>query len=426
MLSKSSSQIDLNVEAMQSALVQSAFHKAHRLFGQQFAIEIKGHAEKYQVLLSKLAMACACGKTRRARETQSLIFRSFSAMLVCLIRSLDDEHGLTIEKVKSTADQLDPFSDCGESVVAWAKEKSSGFGWRPICSFGPKRQALHRLVVDVLQARFGDDNINFLSRGRGAERASDRIVELYEKHGFSHFVVTDIQNFFRSVQVGKVSELIGLPEAIVKNCVLMGPTVPLSIGGGLPPDCTIQTLDGAVREGLPQGSRASQVVAAILLGPALRSVISEERVILHGDDIALAAQHAGDATTLKKALIETLEAHPAGPFRIKHCDINTFQEGFNYLQYRHRRDPFTHHAYRHPSSRSYARYRKRVVGTFLTYKFPDAFKRTARYRYLWMKSFRRWKWICLSKLALWQMTIDAMDEGLKKRVAFQKKYFHPL
>jgi RNA-directed DNA polymerase len=424
MLSKSSSQFDLNVKAMKSALVQSAFHKALRLFGQQFAKEIEGHADKYQGLLSKLAAACACGKSKRARETQHLIFKSFSAKLVCLVRSLDDAHGLTIEKVKSTADQLDPFSDCGENVVAWAKEKSSGLGWRPICSFGPKRQALHRLVVDVLQARFGDDNINFLSRGRGAERASDRIVELHEKHEYSHFVIADIQNFFRSVQVGMVSELIGLPEAIVDNCILINSTVPLSIGGGFPPDCTIQTLDGAAREGIPQGSRASQVVAAILLGPALRSVTSEERVILHGDDITLAAQHAGDATTLKKALIETLESHPAGPFRIKHCDINTFQEGFNFLQYRHRCDPFNDHAYRHPSSRSYARYRKRVVQTFLTYKFPDAFKRIAKYRYLWIKSFRQWKWNPLSKFALWQMTTDAMDEGLKKRAAFQKKYFH--
>ena len=424
MLSKSSSQLHQNAEPMKSALVQSAFHKALLLFGQQFAIEIEGHAEKYQGLLGKLAFACASGKTRQAREAQTLIFRSFSAKLVCLVRSLDDGHGLTIEKVKSIAAQLNPFSDCGESVFAWAKEKSSGLGWRPICSFGPKRQALHRLVVDVLQARFGDDPINYLSRGRGAETASDRVVELYEKHAFSHFVTADIQNFFRSVQVGKVSKLIGLPEAIVKNCILIGPTVPLSIGGGLPPGCTIKTLDGAVREGVPQGSRASQVVAAILLGPALRSVTSEERVILHGDDITLAAQHAGDATTLKKALIETLESHPAGPFRIKHCEINTFQQGFNFLQYRHRRDPFTNRAYRHPASKSYARYRQRVVRTFLTYKFSEAFKRTARYRYLWMKSFRRWKWICLSKLALWQMTIDAMDEGLKKRAAFQKKFFH--
>jgi hypothetical protein len=99
---------------MKSALVQSAFHKALRLFGHQFAKEIEGHADNYQGRLSKLAIASSSGKARQAREAQFLIFRSFSAKLVCLIRSLDDEHGLTIEKVKSTADQLDPFSDCGE------------------------------------------------------------------------------------------------------------------------------------------------------------------------------------------------------------------------------------------------------------------------------------------------------------------------
>jgi RNA-directed DNA polymerase len=197
-----------------------------RLFGQQFAVEIEGHAHKYQVLLGKLATACACGKTKLARETQNLIFKSLSAKLVCLVRSLDGEHGLTVEMIRSTADQLDPFSDCGEGVFAWAKEKSPGLGWRPICSFGPKRQSLHRLVADVLQARFGDDKINYLSRGRGAERASDRMVELYKDHAFSHFVIADIRNFFRSVQVGKVSELIGLPEAILKNCILIGSTVP--------------------------------------------------------------------------------------------------------------------------------------------------------------------------------------------------------
>jgi RNA-directed DNA polymerase len=406
---------------MRSALVQSAFHKADRLFGPAFANEIAGHAKKYTYLLTDLKKAAAVGNKRRLREIQNRIFKSFPAKLVCLVRSLNDEHGLSIEAVRSAAANLDPWSDCGEKVVVWAKPKSTTFGWRPICSFGPKRQTLHRLVVDVLRARFGQDEINYLERGRGAECASDRIIELYETQDYSDFVVSDITNFYRSVKVGKVNELIGLPEAIVTHCILIAPTVHLSIVGGLPPDCTLQTLDGAAREGIPQGSRASQVVAAIILGPELRSVTSAERVILLGDDIVLAAENKKDATALKKVLIETLESHPAGPFRIKHCDINTLQDGFNFLQYRHRRDPFTGHARRHPSTRSYARYRRRVTATFVKYNFIKAFKLTARYRRLWMKSFRRWKWICLSKLALWQMTGEAIEEGIKRRAALLKK-----
>jgi hypothetical protein len=176
---------------------------------------------------------------------------------------------------------------------------------------------------------------------------------------------------------------------------------------------TIQTLVGAAQEGLPQGSRASQVVAGLLLGPTLREVSPAERFIFLADDIALAASTQKEAKALQKALVETLASHPAGPFRLKHCAVEHVSRGFDFMQYRHKADTFAlfDKMHRRPAARSYARYRRRIEAYFTHLAFRDAFRLTARYRWHWVRSFRRWRYVWLSKLALWQTTVEAMNAG---------------
>lgn len=225
-------------------------------------------------------------------------------------------------------------------------------------------------------------------------------------------MLADVENFYRSVQKGEIGKLLGLPEAVVANALCIPQSASIFPIGGFLPELTIQTLVGAAREGLPQGSRASQIVAGLLLGPTLRTISPAERFIFLGDDMALAASTKQEANALQKALVETLTSHPAGPFRLKHCTVQHVSRPFDFLQYRHKRDMFTGEMHRRPAAKSYARYGRRVEMYFRELKFSDAVRLTARYRWHWVRSFRRWKYNSLSKLALWQTTIHAKDAGL--------------
>lgn len=408
---------------MKSRISQSAYQKASLEYGSGTANSLSTYLMTYDHLLRQLQRAEEIHCRRRVRVIQNRIFRSFAAKLVCLIRCLDHPADISMAHLKLIAATLDPGKDCGEKIRIRAEPKSSGQGWRPICSFGLKRQACQRLVADVLTARFGIDEIDYLTRGKGAERASDRIVELFEKDKFSYFVTADIQNCFRSVENGSLAALLGLPENVVMNSIRISPSASLSIVGGFPPSLTYKTLVGAVQSGLPQGSRASQVVAAILLGPTLRQVTSADRALFLGDDIAIAAHQHQEAVALKKALVGALSSHPAGPFRLKHCDVEHVGFGFNFLQYRHRRDPFVERLHRRPAAKSYEKYKRKVISLFKGHSYRDAFRHTARYRWHWMRSFRRWEWNSLSKLGLWQNTIDAMDQGVAAKKLGESKAF---
>ncbi|MGM4889900.1 reverse transcriptase domain-containing protein [Tardiphaga sp. 11_C7_N12_6] len=401
-------------------LVQSASQIAHFHFGKSFSEEITHRARHVASMLGSLANAQATGNQRKVRAAQNRLFRSYSAKLVFLVICFDKKHKLSVKRLKSYAQTLNPVRDCGERIRAWAEEKSSGVGWRPVCAFGIRRQALQQLIAEMLKASASVDQLDYLIKGRGAERASDRIVYMHDELGIHDFVVADIKDFFRSIEIGQVSKLIGLPEAVVQNSLLINQTPYLSIVGGLPPNTSIQSLIGTVREGIPQGSRASQTIASLILSPLLKAVASDQLAIMHGDDIVLGAESKKSANALNTVLREALKSHPAGPFRLKYSDAVSFAEGFNFLQYYHRHDHFKDAVHRRPSGPSYGRFLRRVVSLFVNNGHRAALRKTARYRWQWRKSFRNWHRGPTSDLLLWQSILEAMDNGTAKRAKIKE------
>jgi hypothetical protein len=160
---------------------------------------------------------------------------------------------------------------------------------------------------------------------------------------------------------------------------------------------------------LPQGSRSSPFVASRLLGLALGQTASTDRIVAYGDDVAIAASSKSEADALSKALIGTLKSHPAGPFRLKRCEVMSAHKAVDFLKYRQRIDPFSHKVKRRPSPRCYLNYERRVRLFFQTNKPKKAFRLVARYRYRSMRSFPRWPWNPMSKSLLWLTTLSAMD-----------------
>lgn len=392
---------------MQSPQVQSAVHRAEHLLGATFAAEVRGHAERHEKMLQRLRAASLASDVAGVKNSQRLILCSYSSKITCLVRSVEKDDNPTADWMRATAAALDPWKDCGEPIHTWAQPKSSGEGWRPVCSFGRRRTALQTLVADILVAKFGIDPFNYLAKGRGADAASDQIVSLIEA-GNHFFVVADIKDFYRSVQQNKVESVTGLPKGVVTNSVLIPPSAQLTVNY-LPTCLSLDVFDGAVRSGLIQGSRTSPIVASRLLGLALGQIASADRIVAYGDDTAIAASSKLEADALLKALIGTLESHPAGPFRLKRREVMNARDALDFLKYRHRVDRFTGEVKRRPSPRCYSKYERRVRLTYLTNKPIKALRIIARYRYRWMRAFPRWRWNILSKLLLWQTTVQAMD-----------------
>lgn len=392
---------------MQS-IVDSVAHKARSLLGQEFEGEIRAHTISYTENLGRQRKAALAGDGKAVRKIQRTILRSYSAKLVCLVRALDEKDGLTAPYVEATAGALNPWNDSGEPVTAWAEPKPLGQGWRIICSFGPRRKALQTLCADILEARYGLEEVDYLRRGRGTESASDRINKLVEESGIRYFVTADIEDFFGSVQQKSIAGITGLPEAVVNNCLFIGPQVSLTLIGSLPDSVTLEAFDGAVRQGLPQGSRASQLIASLLLGPAMRSLAPADRIIVYGDDSAIGVKCEKEAEALALDLLGSFETHPAGPFRVK-FNVGDVEKGFDFLKYHHKRDWVTGKVRRRPSNKCYRRYVGKVAAKVLA----EGEELIADYRGRWTTSFRRWERNELSEILLDITTMEAMAAGKK-------------
>jgi hypothetical protein len=118
---------------------------------------------------------------------------------------------------------------------------------------------------------------------------------------------------------------------------------------------------------------------------------------------------------LNKALPGVFESHPAGPFLLKRCEVRHIDHGFEFMKYRHKRDPFTGKIHRRPAAQSYSRYSQRVIKIMCSEPTRLAVRKVARYRSNWMRAFPRWRWNSTSKLLLWLTTGDAIKEGLRSK-----------
>lgn len=394
--------------------IDSVVHRAAHLVDVEFAAEMRIVAIDARKKLAKLQSAVASNSGDRIRRAQRDLFRSFSLKLSCVVLSADKKDGeVTRSSLYEMAGEIDPFQDPNEPVFGYPKFKSERGNWRPILVFGPRRKALQTLVRLVLSAKFNFCPFDFMAPKRGAEVAADRITQFIDD-GINHFVVADIEACFRSVKQEGVAEQLGIPPAVVRHCLLSGGDT-LLLPSGLPYYISHTAFSEAVRQGLPQGARSSNLVVSLLLGPELWSLTSGTDVVLYGDDIAIPAATHDEAETLAKTLSDCLGNHPSGPFRLKRCEVVDARKGFNFLKYKFRRDRFTKHAKLHPSDLSYHRFAERVRGRVKSELLKDVYPTVITYRRNWLGSFRRYHPCEHALTLLGQSAITALPPHWLKR-----------
>ena len=384
-----------------SPLVESTVGKAKYHLRPDAVPKVKHHAKRTEKLFARLREAYTSGNRRKARQITNLIMRSKSAILTCMVRSLKANDPQTLPEIWEMTADLSAYKPCKEPVRLRVKPKASGKGFRPITSHGLRRRTLQTMAADILHAKFGDEASDYLVKNKGAEQACLRIKELIEE-GFVYWVLADIENFYRSIQKKGARQALDLPNALVSNCIWLGPKVPLIIRRPKPVGESTEGspynnrpynhLDETILQELSQGSRASPRTASALLGPILRGLAPPEQVVFHGDDIALGARSLEEATALKKALRASLEAHPAGSFRLKKLVIRHVSEGLDFCGYRITRKPAIYGDPIHfcPSAQSYMRYKDKVAAIVAETE-PENIKSAVKaYSKNWIKSFRLW------------------------------------
>jgi RNA-directed DNA polymerase len=398
------------------ARIASAIGKAQN-YGEEFAKDVAQHAQRHEELLKAHAGAVENRNVRKARQTEFRVYRSFSSRLVCLLRGLKKTNQWTLTKILAEAAKLDPYHDCGELIGVWAVLKASGNGFRPICSFGPRRRALQNLCGDVIEATSVDVPANFLRKGRGIESASSHISILIES-GDKYFVEFDIKDFYRSVQTKNMAKALMMNQSVYDNCITISSNAPLHCVPSL--SLAVSMLGEAARKGLPQGSRTSTLIAALLLGPYLEQFAPVDHSVIYGDDVLIGFGDEAEADALKKALPDRLKDHPFGPLHPKHCEVRLFEVGINFLSYKFK-PGFGGKVRLRPSDNSFTRYENHVEMLAATYPTKAAEKKIAAYSSGWTASFPSWNFNETSEFYLWLTTMNATMRGTK--IYFE---LHPL
>jgi hypothetical protein len=276
------------------------------------------------------------------------------------------------------------------------------------------RSAFQFLLSDILLAKFGTAPFDYCAKGRGADRASDRLAEIMSASnaGKSFILTADIKDFYRSINGREVPKAMRLPKEVTANCIRISESAHLSLSHY---DCidtknAIDCLTGAVRKGLPQGARTSQLIASKLLRSALEALAPADRTVSYADDLAIKAHGEQETHALAKTLIETLQSHPLGPFQLKHCDVIDIadKKGVDFLKYRHRLDKFNKKKiHRMPSPQCYMNFAQRVNAIWIANKKGVANKLIIAYRSQWRQAFPRWHCTWAGWVYLLSTTIKA-------------------
>ena len=337
------------------SLIASTLQKAKLRFDAADTEKLLTDAKFYSAQLDSLALAAQSGDRGLTRSRQFAILNSREAMRVCLLQGLKGKDVLSAAELWGIAKTLTPQTNCGEAVYASERKKFGG-GVRPIVQFGPKRRALQLLITHVLGAKFPKKPFDYNVRKRGPDQmALDALAAI--KAGNEWAFSADVKDCYPSVQRKGMEKTLGLPKDVIDNVIFVPPEVDityLSIRPSL-------LLDGAVREGLPQGSVTSGFVAGMLLGSVLEAMPSHNHAFLLADDTMVLAGDEASLNASCEAYIQALVSHPHGPLHPKHAYVTHLNQGIEMVKYNIKRSGFDGSVRIRPSTKSYRKLDLRVA-----------------------------------------------------------------
>ena len=380
-------------------------------------IELTICAKKYQQQLA--AIAAAEPLSERQRSLAGAYFDSGACRLTALVLALKGRSvacgKILAQDMYAQIPYLSPYQDCGEALRVRFKRKLDaaagspsssempiGYAananvqliaspqdiaddYRTICQFGLIRRAQQMMARSVLSVAVSDDGIDYAVAGRGHRAAIGRVETILRAGEHPWVVVGDIRNCFGSVKQKYMHMILPLKRKVIEHVLFNHEVAPIEVWDR--PTCiTHENAKRKAREGIPQGSLVSPLVARILLGPDLKAAALGGEIVCHADDFLVFARSENESHAIVDALTERFKQHPSGPFAFKHLDVKSVEDWFAFLGSRMRcvSTPSGRAIEIAPTNKSFHRFADKLMGKIADgWSLPDIERYIIRWASLW-------------------------------------------
>jgi hypothetical protein len=294
------------------------------------AVQTKKARVRAQKLLRKIVAAHQEGRTKKVGHLTKIYLQSYDAKLVATeraYRAVQKHLRPDPALIPLIAKGLNPWQGTTEKAILYFKEKPhQPHHFRPIHSFRIEHRALQYLARPLLKIR-ADLNSNQYTL-KGVHEAIKRVAGLMAD-GHQWAIETDITNCFGSFDGHKVANLLPLPKQVTNNS-LIAETLSIEYTpywatyfGPVSNDVDqfLQPELADARQGLPQGSATSTLIAEMLLAPIFSQLPAGAIAVGYADNILVMAKTEEEVVSVTLALWSALKAHPAGQLRPKEPKI---------------------------------------------------------------------------------------------------------
>jgi hypothetical protein len=298
-----------------------------------------------RAVLHDIRSAHLAGKHKKLKYLSHRYLNSYHARLVATElarRTMKPHQRLPKALVPTVASGLDPWAGTSEEVRVNMIPKESG-DHRLTMDFGTENRALQYLLLRLLR-HIADLHPHQFGTGNGGPHAAIKNVAQAMQDGHLWAVEIDIEQCFPSFGGDKVADLLPLPKEVTGRVVLsrhlnlvpgnllyllegVSGSVHEGVPYGVPHTTSFGPAGGLgflgakvlaeARQGLPQGSAVSSLVAEMLLALPLKRLPKVGRVFGYIDNFLIMAKSEDDAVSMTLNLRSALKAHPAGPLRPK-------------------------------------------------------------------------------------------------------------
>ena len=314
----------------------------------------------YRGSLKQLAAAYPKGLSKQRAIANAGPLSSKEALFIGVVR-IAAKRGLCISPSEAVgnAGKISMWQALSEAVIVHWSSKGGG-KYRLIVKYGILRAAQQLPLRDVLSLMGVDNEFDYARKGAGGEVAFVNEIKKSMIEGIRWFWNPDIENCFPSMKP-KHFDWLPVDQRLLQTVIFLPKCAKIKIKGpkdaaavatflkaeypdhglggspSLSPLETVRTFTvGLTRQGLPQGSMLSPLIARAFIGRELRHVVEGKKlhVSTFMDDLCIGSCGAETLNEVAGAVTKRLEAHPAGAIKLSVVELRDMKKGVDIIGYR--------------------------------------------------------------------------------------------